>query len=301
MDFGKVPQNSLGRVDFSLPSRDARPFPATGSGESLRFGLGAPVWNVKSWIGSLYPENAKAADFLHHYGRQFNSIELNTTHYRTPDAETVRRWSDAVPSEFRFNPKVLQEISHRQPLLANSPQAREFWRAALSFGDKLGICFLQLPPTFSKLDLNELRNFLLGVPRKLPLAIEFRHPSLFDKHRLIPELFDMLAKAEIHSVITDVAGRRDVLHMSLTSPKVLVRFIGNDAHSTDFTRLTAWIDRLKEWVANGVNEIEFFIHEPEDQASPRVFPVFAEELARKTGWDVPRPKLFERPEQLGLF
>ncbi|RZA02049.1 MAG: DUF72 domain-containing protein [Moraxellaceae bacterium] len=116
MEFGKVPASELSRLQFQLPADDPRTElalkmkPRKGS---ARIGVGAPVWGVKGWEGKVYPLGTDTKDFLHHYSRQFNSIELNTTHYRIPDLETIRRWRAATPEGFRFCPKFPQSISHQ--------------------------------------------------------------------------------------------------------------------------------------------------------------------------------------------
>jgi uncharacterized protein YecE (DUF72 family) len=61
MEFGKL--ESVDHVDWTLPSPDPR----------TRFYIGAP-----------------ASEFLFHYARNFNCIELNTTHYQIPTRATLR-------------------------------------------------------------------------------------------------------------------------------------------------------------------------------------------------------------------
>lgn len=304
MEFGKVSSAELATLDFDLPPEDPRSWfrmklqpsrPAT-----LRVGVGCPVWSVRSWVGSVYPSPTDPKDYLFHYSRQFNSIELNTTHYRIPDSETVRRWRDSVPGDFRFNPKILQEVSHRRPLSSESPEFREFVRAILGLEDRLGLCFLQLPPTFSKSDLPQLSRFLSFLPRGFPLAVEARHPSLFSGQKLIDPLFDLLAKTGTHVVITDVAGRRDVLHSSLTTGRVLVRFIGNDLHPTDDSRMWQWARRLGSWIRSGLEQVEFFVHQPGDTATPEAVHRLIHALNLECGLNL-RTWQPHSQAQLGLF
>ena len=40
--------------------------------------------------GSFYPENLKPADYLTYYATQFDTVEVDSTFYRTPGATTVR-------------------------------------------------------------------------------------------------------------------------------------------------------------------------------------------------------------------
>ncbi len=142
----------------------------------------------------------------------------------------------------------------------------------LEFEENLGLCFLQLPPTFGR-------------------------------EGLIEPLFEILAQADAATVITDVAGRRDVLHSTLTSNKIMLRLIGNDGHPSDFTRLSSWAERLALWTEQGVTHIECFIHEPEDRMTPEAVGYFIEKLNQFGGfqlesWKTPLPL---PGQQIGLF
>ncbi|MFN9379766.1 MAG: DUF72 domain-containing protein, partial [Bacteroidota bacterium] len=67
-------------------------------------------------------------------------------------------------------------------------------------------------------------------------------------------------------VMTDVAGRRDVLAIGATTDVVFVRFVGNLGHPSDGERLKQWVITLNEWVDAGIQEIYFFLHQPQPKA-----------------------------------
>lgn len=309
MEFGKVDVLGLSQLDLSLPPDDPRTWVALKKARdgrpsqfAPRVGVGATVWGVKGWCGKVYPSGTAARDFLFHYSRQFNSIELNTTHYHIPDEQTVLRWRDTTPSGFKFNVKFLQDVSHRRPLSAHEPMVRSFVARMLNLEDRLGLSFLQLPPTFSPAELPDLKAFIAQLPAGFPLAVEVRHPDFFQDHRLSPRLFDLLSETEKFVVITDVAGRRDVLHTSLPGSRVMVRFIGNDLHPTDDTRIADWVARLHTWINLGLEQVEFFVHEPEDRATPEVIANFIDRMNEECGLSIPKWKPFENSEpQLSLL
>jgi uncharacterized protein YecE (DUF72 family) len=130
-------------------------------------------------------------------------------------------------------------------------------------GERLGLCFLQLPPNFGPAGVTELRQYLLGVPPELPLAVELRHPGWY-RDPLARETFAFLSSRGIGTVITDTLGRRDAVHMRLTTPQAFVRFVGNDLHRSDYTRIEEWAARLEQWVGQGLEELYFFVHEPKE-------------------------------------
>lgn len=303
MEFGKVLSSDLDRISFELPDDDPRASSVLPPGRvpTPRIGIGAPVWGVKGWEGKVYPLATDTKDFLYHYSRQFNSIELNTTHYRIPDRETIRRWRETTPETFRFCPKFPQTISHQSPLSSHAALTREFTTSVMGLEGRLGLSFLQLSPHFSPQDLRDLELFLKQLPSQFPLAVEVRHPAFFRDHRLVAEYYELLKSRNASVVITDVAGRRDVLHTSLTSSKVLVRLIGNELHPTDHTRVTDWVHRLKKWLSLGLTEVEFFIHQPGDLLAPDLITEFIQQLNEACGLSIPNWKPMNKGEQLGFF
>src|SRR5262249_57082792 len=118
---------------------------------------GGPSWANKEGLGTISP--ADATDLLVAYGRAFNGVELNATHYRIPDEATIRRWRDSVPDDFRFAAKVPQSASHEGDLGA----AARFADAMRGFGAKLGCLFLQMPPTYAPRRAGELRQHVAAL------------------------------------------------------------------------------------------------------------------------------------------
>lgn len=273
MEFGKL--SSVELVDFTFPAEPPqnlavlKSFPPRTAAPLIY--IGPTGYNMKEWVGRWYPAGTKAKDFLLRYGLQFNTIEHNTTHYRIPDQATVERWRHEVPDDFRYCPKLPQTISHARDLGLNSSDTRFFCEAIAGLGKKLGCCFIQLPPYFDANQLPVLELFLEKFPLEdIPLAVEVRHESFFQEQRLANRFFQLLEKYHVASVITDVAGRRDVCHMRLTADKVLIRFVGNGLHPTDYSRVRAWAERLATWIQLGLREIYFFCHEPDNLRAPEL-------------------------------
>ena len=271
MKFAKLP--SVDNVDFSLPPeppQNEEVLSALPRPTRQHIYIGGTGYNVKHWVGSLYPFGAKDRDFLRYYGTQFNTIEHNTTHYRIPDAATVARWKEETPADFRYCPKIPQTISHARDLGVYSGLIQVFCEAIKDLDEKMGCCFMQLPPHFSTREIPILERFIERWDRQIPLAIEARHESFFEPTVAAETFFQMLQENNIATVITDVAGRRDVCHMRLTNRRVLVRFVGNELHPSDYERVGAWSERLHFWLEAGLHEVYFFTHEPDDVLVPEL-------------------------------
>lgn len=292
MEFGKLA--NIDGVDWSLPEDSSssiaylRSLPREGP---TKFWIGAPAWSHKEWTGKVYPSHAKPADYLHHYARFFNSIELNTTHYRIPTDEQAAKWLEQVEGEFLFCPKMPQTISHSMTGLLDRELLKPWWKFLEAIEGRRGPCFMQLPPGFDYSRKALLHQFLRGWPPEFDLCLEFRHPSWFEGRQILPALRAYLQDRGVGLVITDVAGRRDVLHASISAPYTMIRFVGNDMHPTNLTRAAAWAERLARWKAEGLRQVFFFVHEPEDRAVPEMAELVVKELNEKAdaGLELARP------------
>ncbi len=302
MDFGKLA--NISKVDFTLPTDHPNTSRILGKGNisaKLEMFSGCPVWANKTWAGTWYPNNIKEKDFLKYYSRQFNTIELNTTHYRIPDDATLARWFEDAQEGFRFCPKILQEISHHKIMDGTFHKFTEFFcHQILKLKEKLGISFLQLPPYFEPKHTELLIRFLDFFPDDIPLAIEFRNEKWF-QNESYDSITAYMEENNIHHNLTDVAGRRDVLHMRLTSPVLFLRFVGNSLDTTDFQRVDDWITRLVEWKNQGLERIYFFAHEPDNQLSPELSNYFIKQANQYLGLEVKPAVSYQQNIQGKLF
>jgi uncharacterized protein YecE (DUF72 family) len=303
MKFGKL--HDLSQVDFRLPPLNAdNKVILGGSPSSAGFQpfVGCPMWGNKGWVGKLYPKGVKAADYLSYYSQSFNTIELNSTHYRIPTHEISSRWYDMAAEGFEFCPKIPQTISHYRKLINCEEEIQRFADSVSLFGEKMGCAFVQLHPTFGPNLIRNLAWFLDTFPDSIPLAIEFRHEEWFQNHRLIPEAEDLLMSNHTAAVITDVAGRRDVLHTSLTNKIAMIRFVGNQLIDSDYTRADAWMERIAHWVDYGLEKLYFFVHEPDDTFAPEMGTYVIKKLNQRFGLDLTIPGIPQAPgTQMELF
>jgi len=303
MKFGQL--SDISQVDFRLPS-DAPLNQVVLSGQPatqpVPVYIGCTGWSMKAWNGRVYPKGTRPEAYLQHYTRQFNTIEHNTTHYRIPDLDTIARWREEAPADFRYCPKIPQRISHSRDLGLGSPLLRQFWDHISQLDDRLGCCFIQLPPHFDHAKLPLLEGFLEIWPQSIPLAVEVRHESWFTEAQATDSWLAVLQKYEKTAVITDVAGRRDVLHMGLSNGTAMIRFVGNALHPSDYTRIDQWVARLTSWLNQGLQAVYFFPHEPDNLLAPELASYLYNQIQQLPNVISRGPKLLEPdPEQLSLF
>ncbi|QRR03306.1 DUF72 domain-containing protein [Dyadobacter sandarakinus] len=265
MKFGKVDDTSL--IDFTLPAdalENTRILTAGSKPVKPEIFVGCAKWN-KTDLKNFYPKGTK--DELTYYSSQFNSIELNATFYNNFPVETIASWYSKTPAHFRFFPKLHQAISHWKRLKDAGAPTDLYLDGIAHLQDKLGMLFLQMPDNFAPKNWDILKEYIQSWPSGFPLALELRHTDWYNGSFDNQELFALLEEKRIAHVITDSAGRRDLLHMRLTSPVAFVRYNGANVDS-DYTRLDDWFERLRSWTAQGIEKIYFFVHQNHEEASP---------------------------------
>jgi uncharacterized protein YecE (DUF72 family) len=165
---------------------------------------------------------------------------------------------------------MYQGVTHRGSLKGKDFITTEFLRGVVAFEKHLGPIFVQVSDHFSPNRRKELFDYLASLPKDLPFFLEVRHPDWFAKADIQKEMFETLASLNMGAVITDTAGRRDCAHMHLTVPKAFIRYVGNSLHKTDYTRIDAWIERMKYWLDHGLEELYFFMHMHNEATSPEL-------------------------------
>jgi len=161
--------------------------------EQARVYVGTSGWSYPrcegTWKGYFYPGGK--IDELGYYSRFFNTVEINSSFYRPPDPELVRRWADRVPDGFLFTAKLWQKFTH--PMMYEqatgedatiSQRDVDIFRKSLeplAEQGKLGALLAQFPPSFKNNGFG--RRILAAISRTFDqyrLAVELRHNSWSD-------------------------------------------------------------------------------------------------------------------------
>jgi len=293
MEFGRVPEEELIAIDFSLPA-DPPANKKILTGKKIKdpkVYLGCAKWGRMEWVGKIYPLKTKEKDFLAHYVQHYNCIELNATHYKLYGPTGIAKWADkAKGKDFKFCPKMYNAVTHRGSLKGKDFLTTEFLRGALAFGEHLGPIFVQVSDAFSPKRKDELFGYLRSLPVDIQFFVEVRHTEWFANPTIRKEFFDTLTGLNMGAVITDTAGRRDCCHMELTVPKAFIRYVGNSLHKTDFTRCDAWVKRIDYWLQHGMTELYFFMHMHDEATSPELTVYLVDKLNSACGLHLHKPQ-----------
>jgi uncharacterized protein YecE (DUF72 family) len=297
MKFGQA--DNPEKIDFTIPPDHPDTAKVlkvqTSKSNDLEVYVGCAKWNKKD-LKNFFPRGVK--DELAYYSTQFNCIELNATFYRLFPPATFDKWHATVPENFRFFPKLEQTISHFQRLKDVEEIVERNVANMSHLHEKLEMTFLQMHDNFGPKDFERVVAFVENWTYEVPLAIEFRHTDWYNDAEVSSELYDLLETHGVTNVLVDTAGRRDLMHLRLTTPTAFVRWVGANEPKLDRSRLDEWVGRVSKWKKAGLQKLFFFVHQNEEQESPALAAHFIERLNKKIGTTLPIPKTLETK---GLF
>ncbi|MFY0483455.1 DUF72 domain-containing protein [Flavobacterium sp. PLA-1-15] len=285
MIFGQV--ENPAKIDFTLPpdAPQTKEILSKSKAKGFEAYVGCAKWN-RGDLKGFYPRGTK--DELVYYSTQFNSIELNATFYKMPTWQQVETWKNKTPDNFKFFPKLTNNISHYQRLNQVKQEVDDFCNAISNFDEKLGMAFLQLRDDFKPKDFDRIKTFVEEFPKGVPLGIEVRNSEWFDSKENQEACCNLLEKHNVANIIVDTAGRRDMLHMRLTSPVAFIRYVGAN-HPSDIQRLDDWIPRIQKWKEEGLQKLYFFVHQNVEVESPLLAEHFIKKLNKALKTNVPVP------------
>ncbi|MCW3097679.1 MAG: hypothetical protein JWL77_3297 [Chthonomonadaceae bacterium] len=185
--------------------------------------VGTMGWSYADWNGPFYPVAGPGKQAITLYARACDVVEIDSTFYGTPRETTVRQWVDATPPHFLFCPKVPRLITHDAGLRNVGAPLEDFVATMALLREKRGPMLIQMPPSFTRHQLPELRNFLPLLiqlsDKTARFAIEFRDRSLVGT-----DVADLLAEHGVALVAADYPAMPK--RLELTTDFVYMRLIG---------------------------------------------------------------------------
>ena len=219
---------------------------------AARVRVGTSGWEYRHWVGPFYPRDLPRHRRLEFYAERFDTVELNNSFYRLPEADAFAAWADRVPEGFAFAVKASRYLTHLKRLRDPREPLDRLWSRARRLGDRLGPMLYQLPPRWRP-NYERLAEFLAAIPRA-PQALEIR-----DRRWYGPRLTALLTDADVGLCLHDMAGSAS--RPERVGPLVYVRFHGSGArYGGAYTaqRLTAWAERMAGWADEGLPVWAFF-------------------------------------------
>jgi uncharacterized protein YecE (DUF72 family) len=250
------------------------------------FYIGCPMWAYKEWVGNFFPEHTPSNDFLRLYSRKLNAVEGNTVFYALPSLETIARWCQETPPTFRICPKVSRSISHGAQLANSRNETLLFIDRMRKLETRLGLIFLQLPPSFGSAHLPQLEAFLNAWPTDVHLAVEVRHSDFYTEHHALT-LNTLLSQHKVARVMMDTRPIRTgstkeqqvlqarerkpnlPLQIAVTTDFTFLRYIGHPRMEVNDPFLDTWAQQIGQWLKQGTT-VYVFCHCPFEKHSPEI-------------------------------
>jgi uncharacterized protein YecE (DUF72 family) len=190
--------------------------------------IGTSGWHYNDWIDTFYPRTITGYNELTYHAKYFNTVENNSSFYRTAGESTYKTWRRMTPDGYRFSMKLHQSITHYHRLKLDD-EVKEKIHFILDstqvLEHKLGAILIQLPPSF-RYDIDRLRDFLRYFhaemqkrPYRFDIAIEFRHDSW-----LRDDIFDLLRRFDVALVAAQSSRYPNA--RELTAPFAYIRMHG---------------------------------------------------------------------------
>ncbi len=153
-----------------------------------------------------FPPVFQGKSRLTYYGSLFNSIEINSSFYKIPQASTLSKWAESVPDNFRFTFKLWREITHNKGLAFEEADVERFIGVINSVAQKAGCLLVQFPPSMGVENVMQLQKLLTcigqyNINHAWKVAVEFRNRSWYQ-----PDVYDVLSSCNAAMVCHDLSA-----------------------------------------------------------------------------------------------
>jgi uncharacterized protein YecE (DUF72 family) len=215
-----------------------------------RLRVGTSGYQYGHWRRRFYPERLAKREWFAHYAERFDTVEINSTFYRLPEAAVFDAWRESAPAGFCFALKFSRYGSHLEHLKHPVDSIGAFLERARHLRDRLGPILVQLPPRWAP-DAERLARFLAAAPRERRWAVEFR-----DARWLCEPVFAVLrahgAALCLHDLIEDHPRE-------LTADWAYLRFHGGPrGGGYSPQQLAAEARRIERYRARGLDVYAYF-------------------------------------------
>ena len=202
--------------------------------------IGTSGWHYAHWEGIFYPKGLNKVQWLPFYVQHFNTVELNASFYRQPQARTFAHWKETTPIGFKFSVKVSRFITHIRRLRDVEDALLKCYSSAAELGDKLGAFLYQLPPQM-KADESTLLYFLKQLKPSCHHVFEFRNVSWFND-----TIFRLLQAHKAGFCVMDMPGLN--CPAVATADYAYFRFHGaSSKYSSNYSEaeLSRWANKIR--------------------------------------------------------
>lgn len=208
----------------------------------------------------LYPPPFENASRITYYSSFFNSIEINSSFYKIPQASTVAKWADSVSENSTFTFKLWREITHSKGLDFYKEDVTTFFKSINAANDKKGCLLIQFPPSLGIEFIAKLDKLLSCIQetdgaQNWKIAVEFRNKYWYQKN-----VYELLNSYKATVVIQDMP-KSATPFLKHKSDFIYIRFhgpTGNYRESYSEDLLNEYAIQIKDWIKEGKTVYVYF-------------------------------------------
>jgi len=214
--------------------------------------VGCSGWQYKHWRGDFYPADLPQSRWFGHYAHTFDTVEINNSFYRLPEATTFAKWREQAPRRFLYAVKASRFLTHMKKLKDPEQPLSRFFENVRELGSQLGPVLYQLPPRWP-IDLERFEHFLSALPPAYRHTVEFREPSWYDDR-----IYELMRRYRVALCLHDMQGSAN--DKTIVGPFIYVRFHGRTKYAGRYEdkRLEEWADWLAARIVDGLDVFAYF-------------------------------------------
>jgi uncharacterized protein YecE (DUF72 family) len=212
--------------------------------------IGTSGWSYKHWKDIFYPPKLKQDLWLPFYAGHFSTTEINGSFYKLPSIETVQKWTEKVPENFVFCPKMSRYLTHMKKLTDPDDTLQRFFTVFEPAQHMMGPILIQLPPVlkFNYDRAEYLYSLFSKTYGRNEFVMEVRHDTWLHDDSLT-----LMTKYDIGLVISQ-SGGEFVYSEMITASNIYVRFHGpRELYASSYTdeELKRFAVKFKKWKKEG--------------------------------------------------
>jgi uncharacterized protein YecE (DUF72 family) len=201
-------------------------------------------------------------DWLEHYLKDFDTVEINASFYSWPTFASVQAWRrQPGDRDFVYTVKVCELITHLKRFKGTKTLIRDFGLIADILGDRMGCFLFQLPPSYryTRARLDAIVNQLDPARRNV---VEFRHASWWNE-----DVYSAFREAGV--IFCSCSGPRLPDDLIRTADEVYVRLHGPKRwyrHDYSDDELLEWANKIK---SSGARRAWVYFNNDSDARAPK--------------------------------
>lgn len=230
----------------------------------MRLYIGTSGYEYEDWKQHFYPKNI---NHLTYYSRFFNVVEINSTFYKIPQENTVAKWYQETPHNFKFVVKMNSYITHYKKLKNVRKEVQKFLLSLSPLKEKLSCILFQFSNKFKLNEKNmkklvRLNTFLL---HSIKYAFEFRdiswhHSKIYALFKKMKWIF-VIPFGSIANIQQELL-EQDILYLRLHGTIELYKGL--------YT--TKDLQKIKQWINNSKAKECYIFFNNTDSFSNTIYP-----------------------------